>query len=235
MTLTGTQALLDAIERPIDQNYFGKYFSTTWSSSDFSLGEIVLAPWYAPNMNPALSFSDRDCAYAAQTGPIVAKMRPCIVVGKLPDGLLTVPVRSYGGNGDTNLTPSKREYILRLKDREDDDVFWDTLHKDSYLVSSVDPTKCSAHCGWRPRPASFVDVSTTWTVEGKWPVRKLCAGLMPEELRRLVEAVWFMMDFGARELRSAVQAVDDAAQAQIMAREERVRELPHWLRADVLR
>ncbi|KAL9060167.1 MAG: hypothetical protein Q9162_000781 [Coniocarpon cinnabarinum] len=208
--LKGSIDVISAMEQPVSASSCQSSFMTDWTPDNFLLGEVIMAPWYAPNFDPKLTLSDRDTAYAPATGTISAKMRLMIVISKLPDGLLTIPVTSFGGKGNASLTRSKRDCFFRLRDSDDSDVFWTTSSTTQTLTTVADQEQNLPWGGWRPRPESHVDVSRTWTVECKTPVKHMWSRLMTDDLRKLVHAAFQVMEWGVQELMAPSGEVSDA-------------------------
>ena len=193
LTLTASLNTIDGLTTPMTPTRLGPKFTSAWSPDEFILGEIILAPWFAPSLSPSTRVTSPTFAWANATGPIVAKRRPVIVVARLPQGLLTIPMFSHSGSGLHHLPVHKRQRTLRIRGAKDQDIFWDSISSDDYVTVRSDGE-------WTPRPETAAEIELLWTVGLRWPVARLEAALEAQDVGRLIRRVFGVLDEGVNEM-----------------------------------
>lgn len=65
---------------------------------DFNKGDVISVPFHVNNMNPSATFSDPSLR-ETEEGPVYTKRRMLVVLFKYKEGMLCLPLYSFGGRG----------------------------------------------------------------------------------------------------------------------------------------
>lgn len=80
MQINGSEEQVNFLSQSHVSNHVGPEYSTSNRSEDFVCGEIILVPWYAPNLDENNAIGTPTVAYASTTGAICAKKRPVVSI-----------------------------------------------------------------------------------------------------------------------------------------------------------
>lgn len=69
-----------------------------YASHDFNKGDVISVPFHVNNMNPNATFDDRSLR-ETEEGPVYTKRRMLVVLFKYEEGMLCLPLYSFGGRG----------------------------------------------------------------------------------------------------------------------------------------
>ncbi|KAI4667539.1 uncharacterized protein J4E79_002228 [Alternaria viburni] len=133
-----------------------------------SVGDIGWAPL------PRMAATSRDWFVPSQYGQIVIKVYPFIIVKKMDDCMIGMPITTAGGNGLTNKMESLRArstYVVGANFRGKNDVSYGWGMGPKEMNLEVDQTAGA----YEPRAGAFVDVldtyqipyNTRWKAEGR--------------------------------------------------------------------
>ncbi|KAI4605169.1 hypothetical protein J4E83_010800 [Alternaria metachromatica] len=133
-----------------------------------SVGDIGWAPL------PRMAATSRDWFVQSEYGQICIKVYPFIIVKKMDDCMIGMPITTAGGNGLTNKTPSLRArstYVVGANFRGFDNVSYGGGMGPGKMNLEVDQTAGA----YEPRAGAFVDVldtyqipyNTRWKAEGR--------------------------------------------------------------------
>lgn len=78
LDIVGSPLQIDFLRKSHVSNHLGTTYPTNNRIADFRCGEILMIPWYAPNLDERNAIGSPTVAYAASTGAICAKKRPVV-------------------------------------------------------------------------------------------------------------------------------------------------------------
>ncbi|KAI4641983.1 uncharacterized protein J4E78_010284 [Alternaria triticimaculans] len=122
-----------------------------------SVGDIGWAPL------PRMAATSRDWFIQSAYGQICIKVYPFIIVKKMNDCMIGMPITTAGGNGLTNKTPSLRArstYVVGANFRGKNDVPYGWGMGPAKMNLEVDQTAGA----YEPRSGAFVDVLDTYQI-----------------------------------------------------------------------
>lgn len=78
LEISGSPQQISFLSHSHVRDHLGSDYLTNNRIEDFHCGEILIVPWYGPNMDERNAIGTPTVAYASSTGPICAKNRPVV-------------------------------------------------------------------------------------------------------------------------------------------------------------
>ena len=222
--------MIDKVNLPCTASQLGQDFTDNWKPEDVRLGEVLLAPWYAPDFSHRVSLAHQDTARTYLVSSIYSELRLLVVASRLPDGLKCFPLSIYGSEGLERVPEHTNEYMYRVRSDRDHDSFWAKIPDSTFVTVCPYIHEIKLYRGWEPRPHTFINISRTCCVESKTPIRRMGASLESNSLRRCVDTYYRIVKTGLEDL---VQYEAWETQRRVPNADEVCVNLPWWQKAGV--
>lgn len=150
--------------------------NTSWQR--YVLGDIIRVPHVVPCLEPGADLRDNHVGYTENTGPVVGKLRPAIVVGIHPTGLTCIPICSSGGKGFREIDAND---CLWIRQWNDDSEIWRGISESRYLLVAH-PHKVSE--------SSYINLTQAFPISYKYPIKPM--GHLTEASWSRLKELWMI-------------------------------------------